>query len=301
MIRPTVRLRRALPLALVAVLVLAAPAAAHPFIEGGEAPVDSLASLTLDLAHGCSADGGDEHDAAEEPTTEVALEVHEQLRIVEVPDVDGFDVELETDEDGWVEVVTWLATTSTAPAPELPFDAVVSGDPGDELYLRVFQACGDLDHRWVGTPDQPAEDPAIRLTLADADPDRPAPDPEPVPTGDSANAASDEAGDEASGEETADAGEGAGEDPATGEEPAADPAGDPAEEAGAAPEREELAVAPPAAPQDSPLLWAIVILAGALLLIALILALRPRPAAAAAPDGLATGDDGAGADETETS
>ena len=280
MTRPTL-LRRAVLLALAATLLFAVPAAAHPFIQGGEVPVDSLAGLVLDLAHGCQADDdGHAHgEGEEEPTTEVALEVPEGMRVVEVPEVEGFEVDTEVGDDGEVEVVTWSATTATEPAPQLPFDAVISGEPGDEVYLKVFQGCGDLSYRWVGTPDEPADDPAVRLSLTDPDPDSPPPDPAAAgaeePTGDAeepADTASEGAPDEEPAEETA-----------------------PDEEAGDE-DAEPAPIAAPSDPENSPLLWAVVALAGAALLIALLLALRPRPAAAPAPDAGAR--DGR-ADDTE--
>jgi uncharacterized protein YcnI len=190
---PSRVMRRAVLLAAGTSLLLAGPASAHPFIQGGEAPVDSLAELTLDLAHGCASETAGEGD----PTTEVALEVPEWMRIVDVPEPDGWSVTLEPD-DVEVEVVTWANPDSDVPAPELTFEAVVSGDPGDERFLAVFQACDDFSYRWIGTPDEPADDPAIRLRLVAADPDRPAPpEPEPEPEPESAAPDTDDEGDDA--------------------------------------------------------------------------------------------------------
>lgn len=263
-------LPRAVPLALVVMLLVATAAAAHPFVRGGEAPVDSLASLELNMAHGCILDGGGhshgEAEADGEPTTDVSLEVPSSMRIVEVPEVDGWEVELETDADGTVEVVTWTATTAVEPAPEFLLDVVIDGQPGDELFLRVFQACDDFIYRWVGTPDDPADDPAIRLTLTEPDPDRPAPDPEPP-------AEEADPAEEAVVEES--------EDPT--EEPAAEEP--PLVEEGV--EAEDLEASPIAVPDDgetNPLLWAVVGLVAALVVIAVILALRRRPVAEGAPD-----------------
>jgi uncharacterized protein YcnI len=186
-------LRRAVALAAVATLLVAAPASAHPFFRGGEAPVDSLATLTLDLAHGCQDEAAGEGD----PTTDVAMEVPEWMRIVEVPEADGWQVELETDDDGRVEVVSWTDDGGAEPAPTFDLDVVVSGEVGDERFVRLFQACEGFEYRWIGTPDEPADDPAIRLRLVEADPDNPAPpepEPEPEPsTDDEADATEDEA------------------------------------------------------------------------------------------------------------
>jgi uncharacterized protein YcnI len=174
--------RRASVLAVGATLLLATPVGAHPSFRGGEAPVDSLARLTLAMAHGC----GSETSGGGDPTTEVSLEVPDWMRIVEVPDEDGWSIELETDADGRVAVVAWTADGAQEPAPDFDLDVVVTGAVGDERFVRVFQACDGFVYRWVGTPDEPADDPAIRLVLVAADPDRPAPpepepDPEPEP------------------------------------------------------------------------------------------------------------------------
>ncbi len=140
--------------------------------------MDSLATLTLAMAHGC----GTEQTGGGEPTIEVALEVPEEARIVDVPEEDGWDVDLEQDADGRITVVTWIARDAVEPAPDLTFSAVFSGQPGDEVYLRVFQGCDGFAYRWIGTPDEPATDPAVRVRLTEPDPDNPPPpEPEPAP------------------------------------------------------------------------------------------------------------------------
>jgi uncharacterized protein YcnI len=169
--------RRASALAVAGALLVAGPAGAHPFVRGGELPVDSLATMTLAMAHGCGSETSDEGDA----TTEVSLEVPEWLRIVDVPDEDGWTVEFEEDEDGRPEVVTWTADGAEEPAPDFDLDVVATGEVGEERHLRVFQACDEFVYRWIGTPDDPADDPAIRVTLVEADASSPPP-PEPEPT-----------------------------------------------------------------------------------------------------------------------
>jgi uncharacterized protein YcnI len=170
--------RRAGALAVTGALALAAPAAAHPFVRGGELPVDSLATMTLAMAHGCGSEASGEGD----PTTDVSMEIPDWLRVVEVADLDGWAVEFEEDDDGVPEVVTWTAEGAEEPAPDFDLDVVASGEVGDERYLRVFQACDEFVYRWVGTPDEPADDPAIRVTLTEPDPDAPPPpEPEPEP------------------------------------------------------------------------------------------------------------------------
>ncbi|MEX2550450.1 MAG: hypothetical protein WD638_09500 [Nitriliruptoraceae bacterium] len=161
---------------LLALLLLPArPAGAHPFVEGGgELPVDSLVEITLKIAHGC----GDEGDGEGAETREVALEVPEWLRVVEVLDHDGYAPDVEVS-DGRTSVVTWRDAGGAQPAPAFDLTVVADGDVGESRYLRVFQGCDDASYRWIGTPDEPADDPAIEVELTAADPDRPAPPPEP--------------------------------------------------------------------------------------------------------------------------
>lgn len=145
---------------------------AHPFVRGGQAPVDSLAELTLAMAHGC----GTEQAGGGDPTLEVAMEVPEGVRIVDASAPEGWRVDLIGEPVG---VVEWRAVGARDPAPDLAFSAVFRGAPGDEVYLKVFQGCEGFAYRWVGTPEEPASDPAIRIVLTDPDPDAPPP-PEPV-------------------------------------------------------------------------------------------------------------------------
>jgi uncharacterized protein YcnI len=215
--------RRAVVGAFVATLLVALPAGAHPFVRGGEAPVDSLATVTLAMAHGC----GTEESGGGDPTLEIALEVPEQVRLVDVADDPSYDHGFEADDDGRIAVITWTASGDGEPAPDLEFDAVFRGEPGDEVYLRVFQGCEDFAYRWIGTPDDPADDPAVRVTLVAAD------DAAPPPPDDEPTAAEQEAApgpaveDDEPGEagtdaapDAAEAAEEGTEDEAAGEDPA---------------------------------------------------------------------------------
>jgi len=177
------RVRRGVPLLagpiVAAILLLASPALAHPFVVGGgRVPVHSLATIELDLAHGCGVEGA----GAGPATDEVALEVPGWLRIVDVPEPDGWRVTIEDATDAQLGAVVWTATTASEPAPRFPLGVVVDGEPGETRYLRVSQRCGALVERWIGTPDAPAEQPAVRLRLETPDPERPPPPlPEPEP------------------------------------------------------------------------------------------------------------------------
>jgi uncharacterized protein YcnI len=213
-------------LALVATAVVAVPASAHPFVRGGEAPVDSVATVELAMAHGCgteTAGGGD-------PTLEIALEVPDEVRIVAVADDPTYDHEVELDDDGRVTVVTWTATDGGEPAPDVVFDVVFSGEVGDEVYLPVFQGCEGFAYRWIGTPDEPAEDPAVRVTLTDADPDAPPPAPDEPTEAEQAAAPEDEPADEPEGpDDTTDATDGDAAEDGDPADDAVEPAADPEE------------------------------------------------------------------------
>lgn len=218
-------LRRSLIGAATLTVVVAGAAGAHPFIEGGELPVDSLVTMRLSMAHGCGGDDG----GAETATTEVALEVPDWLRIVEVPAADGYTPATETADDGTVTAVTWTVAGDGVPAPAFDLEVVASGTPGEARYLAVFQGCGDDGYRWVGTPDEPADDPAVNVALVAADPDAPPPAEEtPAPAGEPSEDVADEPTAEAGDAEATDdaAGEGAAGDdsPAVATEGAAEDA-----------------------------------------------------------------------------
>lgn len=170
---------RALLLAVALLLLVVAPAAAHPGVRGGELPVDSLATMTLATYHGC----GTHDDAEEEATTGLTLEVPAWLRVVDVP-ADGWDLTLERDDAGRLGAVTWQDDDPTTIAPDVDLEVVVTGEPGETRYLRVIQTCGELTERWIGTPDEPADQPAVRVVLGEPDPDAPPPPPEDAPAPD---------------------------------------------------------------------------------------------------------------------
>jgi hypothetical protein len=105
----------------------------------------------------------------------VALEVPDWLRVVEVPEPDGWLVELEQDDDGSITTVAWTAEDTGEPAPVFDLDVVAEGDEGAEVNLGVYQGCDEASYRWVGTPAEPADDPAVNVTLTAPDPDSPPP------------------------------------------------------------------------------------------------------------------------------
>lgn len=171
------RVLAASSLTLALLLAGSSSASAHPFIRGGTAPAASLATITLAMAHGC----GTEESAGGDPTTEIAVAIPEVFSYVEPHELDGYEVNVEG-EGPLPDVVVWTATDGGVPAPEVTMDVVVDGAEGDVIYLQVFQGCDGFQYRWIGTPDEPADDPAVRLTLTAPDPDSPPPVVEPEPT-----------------------------------------------------------------------------------------------------------------------
>lgn len=172
---PARALPRAALLALASIALLAAPAAAHPAMAPDTVPVDSHVDLELRMAHGCTADeaGGGQ----EQPTERVALQVPGAVDHVEPEAPDGWSVDAEPAE-GPVEVVEWTADAGAEePAPTLGLSAVHRGEVGDEIAYRVVQGCGDMEMRWVATGDEEG-DPAVLVTVGEADPEASAPPPE---------------------------------------------------------------------------------------------------------------------------
>jgi uncharacterized protein YcnI len=275
------RIRRSLVIATVAggsLLCSALPAGAHPFFtDGATVPASSLGSLTLAMAHGC----GTESEGGGDPTTEISMEVPEQVSFIEPQDVEGYEVALEGDEGAVPDVVTWTAIDDGEAAPELPIDLVVDGAEGDEVFVRVFQGCDGFEYRWIGTPDDPADEPAVVLTLAAEDPDSPPPAGEPTgaPT-DPPEVEDPVSEDPVDGDDPAE--EAPGEDEPTEDEPALDEP---------PPAVDELATEPPEDEGTGPLpVWLIVVgaiaLAGIGALAGTALARRRRPQdPAAGPPG----------------
>lgn len=223
-------IRRGVLAALAATLLVAAPAGAHPFFEPDEVPVDSVAELRLQLAHGCTAGHDDADETAdEEPTREVAIEVPDAVAWVEPAETQGWDLELERDGDGRAEVIVYTAADGTdEEAPGFDLEAVHRGEVDDEVHWRVLQACDEGTHRWVGTDEDPAEEPAVTVTLAAVDPDSPPPpeaEPDEDGSGDLAGDADDSDGVDEPDEPLDDPIEAPEEDP-DGEDLTADEAGE---------------------------------------------------------------------------
>lgn len=254
---PLLRRRLVTILTVLCLLTVAAPAGAHPFVHGGELPVDVRVPVTLAMAHGCGGESGGQQS----PTREVSLEVPSWMQVVETRPKEGWAIEQETGEDDEVAVVTWSTDDPVEQAPEFVLEVVASGEPGQERFLRVFQGCDDGEYRWVGTPEDPAEDPAVAVTLVAQDSARPAPDGaedpgvgsgtgtiDEAPSGDGSDVDA-PAGDPPSGDapdtaptdpEAEDDTSGQGSEPGTPDEPASEMGDEPASEVGQQDDGDEL-------------------------------------------------------------
>lgn len=178
MVKSRSALARGATLAFLLLAVLPTAAGAHPFVtDGATVAADSLTTMTLAMGHGC----GDEDQGGGEPTLEVALEVADQVSYIEPMDTDTYRADLETDGDGRPSVAVWTAVDVGEAAPQLPMRIVIDGEAGEELHLKVFQSCDGFQYRWVGTPEDPASDPAVEVTLGPPDPDAPPPPAQPDP------------------------------------------------------------------------------------------------------------------------
>lgn len=166
---------------LLTAILAAAPAAAHPAFDPDRVPVDSVVEGTLAMAHGCRSDaeddapGGSGEGGEGAPTREVAIEVPDAVTHVAPAEREGWDLEVEREGDA-VAVVVYTAREGTDErAPAFDLRAVHRGAVGDEVHWRVVQTCDEGAHRWVGTGTDAAEEPAVTVTLVEADPQAPPP------------------------------------------------------------------------------------------------------------------------------
>lgn len=149
-------------------LVVPATALAHPFVSES-VPVQSAATLTLDLAHGCVSDGRAHSDRAGEPTRVIGVRFPEAISVRTVTDSAGFVVEAPQRTDTYD---TW---TLRAPdgvdisAPVIAFAVVIDADVTDPVWLQVFQDCDTASHQWLATPEQQGVEPGVQVPLITAD------------------------------------------------------------------------------------------------------------------------------------
>lgn len=192
--------RRGVAVALLLVLLTAGVASAHPSFNPNELPAGEAVDAVLVVPHGCDPEGGMPESGAASPTIELDLQLTDEVVAFEAHPVDGWEIERVSDG----EVVRWTATDGGTTDPiEFPVTLTVDGPADEAVHLAAFQQCTEGSFRWIGTPDQEAEYPAVRL----------------IPTagefGTSLPEGGDHAGDDHAGDDHADHDE-ATEEPATG-------------------------------------------------------------------------------------
>ncbi|MEX2533552.1 MAG: hypothetical protein WD360_06270 [Nitriliruptoraceae bacterium] len=153
-------------------LLVPAVALAHPFVTE-PVPVQSAATLTLDLAHGCVADGGAHSGGDGEPTRQIAVRFPSSMSVRTVSDAGGFTVEAAQSTGMYDEWTLRAADGVDVPAPVIAFAVVVDAKPTDAVWLQVFQGCDTAEHRWIATPDAPDGEPGVQVRLSAADPTAP--------------------------------------------------------------------------------------------------------------------------------
>ncbi len=151
-------------------LLLPAVASAHPAFNPSELPPGQSIESTLVIPHGCAPGGGmpetGDDGGGAEPTTELALQ-HSDRVTVEPQEVTGWEVA--DDGEAWVWSDDGGATTDVIELPVvLIIDEAVA--TGDAIYLRAYQECADgSSFQWVGTPDEDATYPAIKLAASEGE------------------------------------------------------------------------------------------------------------------------------------
>lgn len=148
--------------------VLPASAFAHPFVPG-TVPVDSAAVLTLDMAHGCVADGASHDGPEQEATRDVSVRFPPEIDVRTVVDDSGFTVGVPEKSDLYDEWTFVAPDGVDVSAPTFAFAVVVNAEATDTLWLQVYQGCDTHVHRWIATPDAPGGEPGVRVRLAVAD------------------------------------------------------------------------------------------------------------------------------------
>lgn len=152
-------------MAVATVALASASASAHPAFNPSEIAGGAPVETSLIVPHGCNPGGGMPDDDAASPTVELALELAPAVTTAEPGAVDGWTTSTEI-ADGR-RVIVWTAAGGATTEPlTLPVSLVVDAGPGTRLHLRAHQVCERGEFRWVGTPDDPAEWPAVALDVA---------------------------------------------------------------------------------------------------------------------------------------
>ena len=154
-------LRRSAVIALLLLAVTAVAASAHPSFNPNQLPAGEAVDAVLVVPHGCNPAGGMPEEGNASPTIVLDLQLTEEIVAFETHELDGWEVERISEG----EVVRWTATDGGTTEPiEFPVTLTIDGPVDEAFYLAAFQECEEGEFRWIGTPDQEAEFPAVKLT-----------------------------------------------------------------------------------------------------------------------------------------
>lgn len=158
-------------LAIVGVLAIASPAAAHVTVNPGEAKQGGYAKLSFRVPT--------ESDTESTTKLEVQIPENAALASVSVQPVPGWTVSLTKNGDK-VSVITWTAAAGAAIKPGEFQEFAISAGPlptgVDQLLFKALQTYSDgTVVRWIDPPKDGAEHPAPALKLLPADAASPLP------------------------------------------------------------------------------------------------------------------------------
>lgn len=153
--------RHGVAVALLLVLMTAVAASAHPSFDPNQLPSGEPVDAVLVVPHGCDPGGGIPEESGASPTVVLDLQLTDQVPAFVAHDIEGWTVERSSDG----EVVRWTATDGGTSGPlEFPVTLAVEGPADEAFYLAASQECEQGSFRWIGTPEQAAEHPAVKLT-----------------------------------------------------------------------------------------------------------------------------------------
>lgn len=153
-------LRRGVATALVLLVLTATAALAHPSFNPNELPAGEAVDAVLVVPHGCNPEGGMPEEGAASPTILFDLQLTDRVVEFEAHEIEGWSIERISDAE-----VRWTATDGGTTDPiEFPVTITIDGPVGEQIHLSAFQECEQGAFRWIGTPDDEAEFPAVELT-----------------------------------------------------------------------------------------------------------------------------------------
>ena len=134
-------------------LLLPTVALAHTGLQPDAGPAGEPIEFQFVVGHGC--DGS--------PTTEIAVQIPPGFQVTEVPEPEGWQVEVSGDP---ISEIVWTGGSLPDGEPgDFRFTAVVTGEDGTVLVVPVYQACENgEEYRWIDE-DPDSDTPAPTFTI----------------------------------------------------------------------------------------------------------------------------------------